>query len=182
MQCPSCQTPVDDSQRFCPACGTVLAEGGAQGPDPMIGQVLGSKYTVVRLIGEGGMGAVYEGEQQLGTTKRKVAVKTLHTHLSRDAKIKARFEREVGTIAELEHPNTIQVYDFSSTPDGILYIEMEFLQGKSLADLLEKGGPMGPERVAHIMEQVCGSLEEAHRRGIVHRDLKPDNVVLVERA
>jgi eukaryotic-like serine/threonine-protein kinase len=182
MQCPSCQTPVDESQRFCPSCGTVLSPGEGQGPDPMIGQILGGKYTVIRLLGEGGMGAVYEGEQQLGTTKRKVAVKTLHPHLSRDPKIKARFEREVGTIAELEHPNTIQVYDFGTNAEGILYIVMEFLHGKSLADQLEKQGAMAPERVVNILQQVCGSLEEAHARGIVHRDLKPDNVVLVERA
>ncbi len=188
MQCPSCQTPVDGSKRFCPACGALLAPANpsdgtpAEPVDPMFGQTLGGKYRVVRLIGEGGMGSVYEGEQQLGTAKRKVAVKTLHTHLSHDAKIKARFEREVGTIAELEHPNTIQVYDFGSTPEGILYIVMEFLQGKSLADLLEKQGAMAPERANHVLEQVCGSLEEAHGRGIVHRDLKPDNIVLVERA
>ncbi len=184
MRCPSCQTEVADSQKFCPSCGTALAPAGGSepGPDVMIGQTLGGKYKVVRLLGEGGMGAVYEGEQQLGTTKRKVAVKTLHPHLSRDPKIKARFEREVGTIAELEHPNTIQVYDFGANDEGILYIVMEFLQGKSLADTLEKGGAMDPERVARIMEQVCGSLAEAHGRGIVHRDLKPDNVVLVERA
>jgi serine/threonine-protein kinase len=148
----------------------------------MIGVVLGGKYKVIRLLGEGGMGAVYEGEQQLGTTKRKVAVKTLHPHLSRDPKIQARFEREVGTVAELEHPNTIQVHDFGTTPDGILYIVMEFLSGKSLADLLEKEGALLPDRVANIMGQICGSLEEAHGRGIVHRDLKPDNVVLIERA
>jgi serine/threonine-protein kinase len=148
----------------------------------MIGQVMGGKYKVIRLLGEGGMGAVYEGEQTLGTTKRKVAVKTLHPHLSRDEKIKARFEREVGTIAELEHPNTIQVYDFGANAEGILYIVMEFLQGRSLADLLEKNGAMEPERVKKIMEQVCGSLAEAHQHGIVHRDLKPDNVMLVERA
>jgi len=130
MQCPTCKNEVDPSQRFCPGCGTVLpAAEPAQ--DPMIGQVMGGKYRVVRLLGEGGMGAVYEGEQQLGTTKRKVAVKTLHPHLSRDEKVKARFEREVGTIAELEHPNTIQVYDFGATPDGILYIVMEFLQARA---------------------------------------------------
>jgi len=128
------------------------------------------------------MGAVYEGEQQLGTSKRKVAVKTLHPHLSRDEKIKARFEREVGTVAELEHPNTIQVYDFGTAADGILYIVMEFLHGRSLADLIEKEGSLAPERAQGILEQICGSLEEAHGRGIVHRDLKPDNVVLVERA
>ena len=188
MQCPSCQIPVDESQRFCPGCGTLLAPanpaGAAQGqpPDPMLGQTLGGKYKVIRLLGEGGMGSVYEGEQQLGTAIRKVAVKTLHTHLSHDANIKARFEREVGTIAELEHPNTIQVYDFGSTPDGILYIVMEFLHGKSLADLLEKQGAMTPQRADLVLQQVCGSLEEAHGRGIVHRDLKPDNIVLVERA
>ena len=164
------------------ACGTVAQASDTEAGDPMIGQTLGGKYKVMRLLGEGGMGAVYEGEQKLGTTTRKVAVKTLHPHLSRDAKIKARFEREVGTIAELEHPNTIQVYDFGTTEDGILYIVMEFLQGKSLAEYLEKDGAMTPDRVANIMKQVCGSLEEAHGRGIVHRDLKPDNVVLVERA
>ena len=184
MECPSCKTPVDGAQRFCPNCGTAIAEAEAQpkAADPMIGQLLGAKYSIIRLLGEGGMGCVYEGEQKLGTTRRKVAVKTLHPHLSRDAKIKARFEREVGTIAELEHPNTIQVHDFGTTDDGILYIVMEFLQGRSLADLLEKDGAMQPERVAYIMQQICGSLEEAHGRGIVHRDLKPANVVLVERA
>ncbi len=185
MNCPSCETPVDASQRFCPGCGTGLsAQAAVQAPvtDPLLGQVFGGKYRVVRLLGEGGMGAVYEGEQQLGTAKRKVAVKTLHPHLSRDPKIQARFEREVGTIAELEHPNTIQVYDFGSTPDAILYIVMEFLHGKSLADALATGGAMAPERVERILAQACGSLEEAHGRGIVHRDLKPDNVVLVERA
>jgi serine/threonine-protein kinase len=148
----------------------------------MIGQVLGGKFKVLRLLGEGGMGAVYEGEQQLGTTKRKVAVKTLHPHLSRDLNVQARFEREVGTIAELEHPNTIQVYDFGSTSDGILYIVMEFLSGKSIADVLAAGGPMNADRVGIILKQVAGSLAEAHERGIVHRDLKPDNVVLLERA
>jgi serine/threonine-protein kinase len=158
------------------------AGGADAAQDPMLGQTLGGKYKVVRLLGEGGMGSVYEGEQQLGTAKRRVAVKTLHAHLSRDPKVKARFEREVGTIAELEHPNTIQVFDFGSTPDGILYIVMEFLQGKSIGDVLEKEGAMAPDRVDNVFAQVCGSLEEAHNRGIVHRDLKPDNVVLVERA
>src|SRR5579864_2887467 len=183
MLCPSCHTPVDGSPRFCPACGaahTAPSEGAPQ--DPIIGQTLGGKYKVIRLVGEGGMGAVYEGEQQLGKAKRKVAVKTLHAHLSLDPKIKARFEREVGTVAELQHPNTIQVYDFGSNAEGILYIVMEFLQGRSLATLLEKEGAMPADRVERIMQQICGSLEEAHGRGIVHRDLKPDNVVLVDRA
>jgi eukaryotic-like serine/threonine-protein kinase len=183
MECPACHTSVDPSQRFCPGCGTALSPTEEQVQESVIiGQTLGGKYKVVRLIGEGGMGAVFEGEQQLGTARRKVAVKTLHPHLSHDPKIKARFEREVGTVAELEHPNTIQVFDFGSNEEGILYIVMEFLHGKSLASLLEKEGAMPADRVERIMQQVCGSLEEAHGRGIVHRDLKPDNVVLVDRA
>ena len=149
---------------------------------PLVGQTIANKYKVVRLLGEGGMGCVYHAEQQLGTTVRKVAIKTLHTHLSHDASVKARFNREVGTVAGLEHPNTIQVYDFGEMPDGTLYIVMEFVQGKSVADTLEKEGPMPPERVENILRQVVGSLEEAHGQGIVHRDLKPDNVVLAERA
>ena len=184
MECPSCHTPVDGSQRFCPVCGTGLNAGPPDAPpvDPLLGTVLHGKYKIVRLLGEGGMGAVYLGEQQLGTNVRKVAIKTLHAHLSKDPKILARFEREVGTVAELEHPNTIQVFDFGRTTEGLLYIVMEYIQGKNLGELLEQGGPMEPARVEKIMGQVCGSLEEAHARGIVHRDLEPDNVVLTERA
>ena len=178
MQCPSCHAPVN-SGKFCPVCGASLATAG----DPLIGQTLGGKFKIVKLLGEGGMGCVYKGEQQLGTKTRNVAIKTLHPHLSKDAKILARFEREVGTIAELEHPNTIQVYDFGKTDsDGILYIVMEFVLGQNLAETLEKSGAMDPARVEKIMNQICGSLEEAHGRGIVHRDLKPDNIVLTERA
>src|SRR5262249_31924636 len=154
--------------------------GGAA--DPMVGTTLGGRYRIVQLLGEGGMGAVYVGEQQMGTKTRKVAVKTLHPHLSKDPKVQARFQREVGTIAELEHPNTIQVYDFGKTDDGILYLVMEFISGTNVADILEKQGALDPVRVEKIMTQVCGSLEEAHSRGIIHRDLKPENIVLTERA
>ncbi|MFO0678939.1 MAG: protein kinase [Polyangiaceae bacterium] len=152
------------------------------GPDPMIGTNIGGRYRIVNKLGEGGMGSVYTAEQQMGTTVRKVAVKTLHPHLSHDPKILARFERECGTVAELQHPNTIQVYDFGKTEDGTLYIVMEFVEGRSVADILEKDGPMPPARVKRILSQVVGSLEEAHQRGIIHRDLKPDNVVLCDKA
>jgi eukaryotic-like serine/threonine-protein kinase len=152
------------------------------GSQSLIGQNLGGRYTVTKLLGEGGMGAVYLGEQKLGQSLRKVAIKTLHPHLSHDPKILARFERECETVAELQHPNTIQVFDFGKTDSGILYIVMEYAEGHSVAEDLEKSGPMDPPRVQKILEQVCGSLEEAHNHGIVHRDLKPDNVLLCERA
>jgi len=150
--------------------------------DPLVGQTVAGKYKIVKQLGEGGMGCVYLAEQQLGSTARKVALKTLHKHLSHDPSIKARFDREAGTVAALEHPNTIQVYDFGTMEDGTLYLVMEFVQGRSVADILEKDGAMPPERVQNIMKQVCGSLEEAHGHGIVHRDLKPDNVVLCVKA
>ncbi len=150
--------------------------------DPLVGTVVLGKYKIIKQLGEGGMGCVYLAEQQLGSTARKVAIKTLHKHLSHDPHIKARFDREAGTVAALEHPNTIQVYDFGAMEDGTLFLVMEFVQGRSVADILEKDGAMPPARVENILRQVCGSLEEAHGHGIVHRDLKPDNVVLCERA
>jgi serine/threonine-protein kinase len=176
MDCPSCHNPVDPNERFCKGCGAEIP------PDPLLGMTLGGKYKIIRLLGEGGMGCVYHGEQPMGTTVRKVAIKTLHKHLSADPKIQARFEREVGTVAELQHPNTIQVFDFGTTDDKQLYIVMEFVEGASLARTLETGGPLTPERTRRILEQVVGSLEEAHAMGIIHRDLKPENVVLTQRA
>jgi eukaryotic-like serine/threonine-protein kinase len=149
---------------------------------PLIGQVVGGRYHIIELIGEGGMGVVYKAEQRLGSTVRKVAVKTLHAELSRDAAITARFHREVGTIAHLEHPNTVRVYDFGSTDDGTLYIAMEYLDGRPLNKVIETDGALEPRRVAHLICQVAGSLDEAHRQGIVHRDLKPENVLLMDRA
>ncbi len=150
--------------------------------DALVGSTVANKYRIVRQLGEGGMGCVYLAEQQLGSTARKVALKTLHKHLSHDPSIQARFDREAGTVAALEHPNTIQVFDYGKMDDGTLYIVMEYVQGRSVADILEKDGAMPPPRVENILRQVCGSLEEAHGHGIVHRDLKPDNVVLTERA
>src|SRR5688572_29780743 len=149
---------------------------------PLIGQVVGGRYHIVSLIGEGGMGIVYKAEQRLGSAVRRVAVKTLHAELSRDPSITARFHREVGTVAQLEHPNTVRVYDFGSTDDGTLYIAMEFLDGRALNKVIETEGVLEPKRVAHLLRQITGSLDEAHRQGIVHRDLKPENVLLIERA
>ncbi len=155
-----------------------LAEAGA---DPLIGQLIGGRYRVTGVLGEGGMGIVYVGEQQMGSTVRKVAIKTLHAHLSKDPSVIARFHRECGTVAQLEHPNTIKFYDFGSTADGTLYIAMEFVAGKPLSDVLLQG-PLSVERTIKIMRQVCGALDEAHLQGIIHRDLKPDNVILTDRA
>jgi len=182
MECPSCHHPNVENARFCATCGALLPAEQQTEDDPMLGVVIKGTFRVVRLLGEGGMGRVYEGEQQMGTTTRKVAIKTLHPHLSQDPQIVARFNRECGTVAELEHSNTIQFFDFGQAPDGTLFIAMEFIDGDSVCDIVERDGPMSPVRVDKILRQVCGSLAEAHKKGIIHRDLKPDNVVLTTRA
>src|SRR5579864_8204952 len=174
MECPSCHKMVDGQPPFCPHCSAPLPH---QGADPMVGRVLAGKFKILQLIGEGGMGSVYIGEQSLGATTRKVAIKTLHAHLSKDDKIRRRFEREAATLVGLEHPNTVQVFDFGTTPDGILFIVMEYVRGESIGAVLEKekGRGLRPDRVEKILVQIGGSLAEAHAQGIIHRDLKPDN-------
>jgi serine/threonine-protein kinase len=181
MKCEACQHPNIDGARFCANCGALMPTASEAGADPMIGQLIGGRYRVTGVLGEGGMGIVYVGEQQMGSTVRKVAIKTLHAHLSKDPSVLARFHRECGTVAQLEHPNTIKFYDFGSTADGTLYIAMEFVAGHPLAEVLTHG-PLSPERVIKIMRQVCGALDEAHQQGIIHRDLKPENLVLTDRA
>jgi eukaryotic-like serine/threonine-protein kinase len=181
MKCDACGHTNIDGARFCANCGGLMPVEPEKGQDAMIGQLIGGRYRVTGVLGEGGMGVVYVGEQQMGSTVRKVAIKTLHQHLSKDPSVLARFHRECGTVAQLEHPNTIKFYDFGATADGTLYIAMEFVAGRPLADVVQEG-PMSPDRVIKIMRQVCGALDEAHMQGIIHRDLKPENIVLTNRA
>jgi serine/threonine-protein kinase len=181
MKCDACGHANIDGARFCANCGGLMPVEPEKGQDAMIGQLIGGRYRITGVLGEGGMGIVYVGEQQMGSTVRKVAIKTLHQHLSKDPAVLARFHRECGTVAQLEHPNTIKFYDFGATADGTLYIAMEFVAGKALADVVQQG-PMSPDRVVKIMRQVCGALDEAHMQGVIHRDLKPENIVLTDRA
>jgi serine/threonine-protein kinase len=181
MTCEACGHENVEGARFCAKCGA-LQPTEHKGPDPLVGQLIGGRYRVTGVLGEGGMGKVYVGEQQMGSTVRKVAIKTLHSHLSKDPSVLARFHRECGTVAQLEHPNTIKFYDFGATPDGTLYIAMEFVDGKPLSDVIARDGALEPERVVKILRQASGALDEAHGQGIIHRDLKPDNIVLTNRA
>ncbi|XXX77868.1 serine/threonine-protein kinase [Sorangium sp. So ce134] len=181
MDCPACHQPNIDGARFCATCGALLPVAPVEA-DPLIGTIVGGRFRIVGVLGEGGMGRVYNGEQPMGTSVRKVAIKTLLSQHAKDPQVVARFMRECGTVSELEHPNTIKVYDFGQTNTGELYIAMELLTGQSLETALERGGALSPERVDRIIAQVCGSLQEAHEKGIVHRDLKPANIFLTRRA
>lgn len=162
--------------RFCHRCGAVVRV--APGADPLIGRVLNDRYRVLRVLGEGGMGVVYEGAQAIGGSTRRVAIKTLRD--VHDPVLVARFYRECETLAGLAHPNTVRVYDFGETSDGVLFIVMEYVDGQSLSDVLENG-PLSPTRAAGIVRQIASALSEAHGQGVVHRDLKPDNIYVVRR-
>ena len=136
------------------------------------------QYTLDEKIGSGAMGAVYKGHHSM--LRRPTAIKLLDIEKVNDASIQ-RFEREVQITCQLNHPNTIAIYDYGRTPEGVFYYAMEYLGGIDLQALVENYGPQSEERVIHVLLQICGSLYEAHSQGLVHRDIKPANVMINRR-
>jgi hypothetical protein len=136
------------------------------------------RYRIEGVLGRGGMGTVYRARHAL--LRRPTAVKVLRPeHVGPQAV--ARFEREAQVTSELTHPNTIEIFDFGRTPDGLFYYAMEYLEGATLRALVDRTGRMPDARALPILVQLCGSIAEAHRVGLVHRDIKPSNVMLCDR-
>ena len=217
MDCPSCYYPNEDDARFCIRCAAALGVSPQQlpsepppAPDPRVGAAavpdagrvdpafLGERYRVLRCLGSGGFGSVYEAEET--DTGLRVAVKVLHHSALLDARMRERFLQEARMIAELRSPHVVRLYDFAVTPlvpvasatagglpgapepsvtGGLPYLVMELIEGKNLASLLMRG-VLSPRRTLNILAQVCAALGEAHALGIVHRDIKPDNILLLK--
>jgi len=148
-------------------------------PDTVVGRVIAGNFRLDRLIGSGATGNVYQAEQlSLG---KAVAVKILHPQLMADDKLVRRFQREAKSASRLNHPNSVQIIESGQDPSGTLFIAMELLSGRDLAEVIRDEFPLPVPRIVHIMSQVFSALDEAHAQGIIHRDLKPSNIMLIER-
>ena len=159
------------------AMGTDERREAGHWPPSLEGSVLAGKYELIRRIGVGGMGAVFEARQR--PIGRRVAVKVLEQAFGTDASAVRRFEQEARLAASLRHPNTVVVHDFGvNEGTGHLYLVMELLEGRTLQEELRRVGRFSPARAARVITQVCASLAEAHGQRIVHRDLKPANIQL----
>jgi serine/threonine-protein kinase len=192
--CSSCHSPNNLDARFCNNCGATLPlresapaidtlvvsnEAGMESQiqqDPLIGRIIENKYRIDSVIGAGGMGAVYQAHRLL--IGDEVAIKILHTERVIDPHASERFSREARAAARLKHPNAVSIYDFGVSSDGLQYLVMELIEGKSLREFAKQHGPLDPSLAAEVTSQVCAALDEAHRQHIVHRDIKPDNVIL----
>ena len=142
-----------------------------------LGQKLG-QYTIIKSLGEGGLGQVYLARHAM--LKRPTAIKILKSEMI-STEMNKRFEMEVQAASHLSHPNTIEIYDYGQTSQGVFYYVMEYIEGPTLRDLVKKEGAVILPRVVHILKKISASLNEAHKEGLVHRDIKPLNIMLCKR-
>jgi serine/threonine-protein kinase len=175
-KCPKCGKTYEDGNTLCPADGTALTKTG----DALLGKTLANKYRIEERISEGGMGTVYRATHVL--MEKTVAVKVLHPSLAADEKIVARFTREAKAASRISHPHALNVTDFGEAEDGVVFLVMEYLSGRTLKRVVREEGAMPLARVVLIARQIAGALDAAHAEGVVHRDLKSDNIMLGETA
>ena len=200
-RCPRCGTVYGDTARFCPRDGSLLVEAQAKPaatppppggtgvrtpPTParaldraasLSGQLLDTRYQVLKKLGEGGMSYVYLAKEV--ATASQVAIKVLSPKLATDKSSVERLRREAGLAMRLDHPNVCRIMRLGESEDGLIYLVMPFLEGELLSDREVRGGPMELTAGIDVLQQVCAGLHHAHELQIVHRDLKPENIMLV---
>lgn len=173
--CPRCRALYPAKTRFCEQDAAVLVE---EIDIERIGTTVGNYY-LNDILGRGGMGTVYRGEHvYIG---RKVALKILHPRFARYEEAVNRFLREARAASSIHHPNIVDVTDFGPMPDGGVFFVMEYLEGTSLEDMIEREGAIELHRGLNVANQMALALAAAHDTGIIHRDLKPDNIMLIQR-
>jgi len=175
--CPLCERSFPEALECCPDDGARLVRLTQKEVD-LVGRTFDGRFEIKGLLGDGGMGAVYRAVETKG--KREVAIKVIRAELTNDIGVAKRFLREARVTSGFDHPNTVTVYDYGQTSDGILFLTMELLDGLTLEEAAQKHGPMPPGRVAHIACQIFDALDVAHRQAVVHRDLKPSNIMLTK--
>ena len=183
--------PAEETERYCPACDQSFSIDAQHCPndgtrlvrlsdvrDPLIGRNLEGRFLIKERLGTGGMGAVYRAWQ--GSVGREVAVKVIESRLKGGKLAAKRFLREAKLASRLQHANTVSVIDFGQTEDGLLYLVMELVKGRTMGDVLLEDGPFPVDRMIRIGLQLCDALVAAHKLSIIHRDLKPSNVIVLD--
>jgi len=183
LECPTCGRRYAAGMGTCPEDGTPLQADVTVADyipvDPLVGRVLDDKYRLDARLGEGGMGTVYRATHLL--IDRPVAIKVLNMRFVEDEAAQARFRREARAAGRLRHQNAVAVTDFGQTTDGLVYIVMELLEGRSLREVLMLEAPLDVARAVSLMLQTAAAVAAAHEAGIIHRDLKPGNIFIVQR-
>lgn len=174
--CPVCKIRNTLDALYCQGCGADIRVVESADDDPYLGLVIAEKYRVEALIGVGAMGRVYKARQT--TLNKPFAVKILAPHLMNDETSAARFAAEAHNCASLNHPNVVSVVDYGRTNEGVTFIVMEFIEGRSLEDIITEQFPLSRERIVDLALQTLAALSEAHGLGILHRDLKPENILV----
>jgi eukaryotic-like serine/threonine-protein kinase len=195
MVCPECSHQNSETSGACTQCGTPLSLNdltlatGAHGwselaEDAVLssatgqlsaGTVIGDRYEILQLLGQGGMGAVYKVRDK--ELDRIVALKLIRPEFAKNAEILRRFKQELILARQVTHRNVIRIFDLGQA-DGVKFITMDFVEGQDLRHLLLEKGKFPPDQAARIMLQICRALEAAHNEGVIHRDLKPQNIML----
>src|ERR1700682_4748481 len=182
IQCGKCSTPLPLSDQTLatgvegwsvPSGDVVISPATPEQLSP--GTVLAARYEIIRLLGQGGMGAVYQARDH--ELERQVALKVIRADMVANPEILKRFRQELILARQITHKNVIRIFDLGQA-DGIKFITMEYIEGEDLQSILRRKKKLEPAEAANILAQVCRALEAAHHEGVIHRDLKPQNIML----